>query len=133
MLLKPYEELPFTIEEGVFWLDNAERIYAGDFKRSELIFFRSNTTKCFFDFSVFDNINIRNALLLYDTVYIAPPLSDKMDEFLMKQKMTFEELVELVEMGKVVLLLLEKLSSTLWTTTLSLGNMINSANLLSTL
>lgn len=105
MLLKPYEELPFTIEEGVFWLDNAERIYAGDFKRSELIFFRSNTTKCFFDFSVFDNINIRNALLLYDTVYIAPPLSDKMDEFLMKQKMTFEELVELVEMGKVVLLL----------------------------
>ena len=105
MLLKPHEELPFTIEEGVFWLDNAERIYAGDFKRSELMFFRPNTTKCFFDFSVFDNINIRNALLLYDTVYIVPPLFEKMDDFLFKQNLTSSELVELTEMGKVVLLL----------------------------
>ena len=105
MLLKTYESLPFTIDEGVFWLDNAERIYTGNFNRSELVFFRSNTTKCFFDFTVFDNINIRSALLLYDTVYIAPPLYDKMDEFLRKQKMTIKELIELIEMGKVVLLL----------------------------
>lgn len=105
MLLTQYEYLPFTINEGVFWLDNAERIYTGDFVRSELMFFRPNTTKCFFDFSVFDNINIRSALLLYDTVYISPPLCDKMNEFLIKQGMTREELIELVEMGKVVLLL----------------------------
>ena len=70
MLLTQYEYLPFTINEGVFWLDNAERIYTGDFVRSELMFFRPNTTKCFFDFSVFDNINIRSALLLY----VAPTL-----------------------------------------------------------
>lgn len=105
MLLKTYESLPITIDEGVFWLDNAERIYTGNFKRSELLFFRSDTTKCFFDFSVFDNINIRSALLLYDTVYIAPPLCDKMENFLVKQGMTQKELIELVEMGKVVLLL----------------------------
>lgn len=44
-------------------------------------------------------------MLLYDTVYIAPPLYDKMDEFLIKQKMTIKELIELIEMGKEVLLL----------------------------
>ena len=105
MILNHYEMLPFTINEGVFWLDNAEKIYTGNFERSELTFFRPETTKCFFDFSFFDNINIRNALLLYDTVYIAPPLYDKMSDFLTKQRMTQEELIELIEMGKVVLLL----------------------------
>ena len=105
MLLKPYESLPFTINEGVFWLDNAERIYTGDFERSELIFFRPNTTKFYFDFSFFYNINIISALLLYDTVYITPPLCDKMEVFLTKQSITREELIKLIEMGKVVLLL----------------------------
>lgn len=48
MLLSSYEHLPFTIDEGVFWLDNAERIYSGGFNKTELMFFRPNTTKCFF-------------------------------------------------------------------------------------
>lgn len=50
-------------------------------------------------------INLRSLLLLYDTVYLALPIGNFLDEFLEMQGMKKKELVQLVSMGKVVLLL----------------------------
>ena len=53
----------------------------------------------------FPVINLRSLLLLYDTVYLALPIENFLDEFLEMQGMKKKELVQLVSMGKVVLLL----------------------------
>lgn len=99
------KELPFMIAEADFWFSKAEDIYTGKVKRNELPFFRDESLKCFLDLSLFDNIDIRNVLLLYDTVYIALPIEEHLDRFLLKQNITLNELIELVDMGKIVILL----------------------------
>lgn len=105
MNLSINKELPFTVDEANFWIENAEKIYKGKFTRSELPFYRENTSKCFLDCSIFENINLRNVLLLYDTVFIALPIEEHLFEFFEQQDITAKELLELIEMGKLVILL----------------------------
>lgn len=99
------KELPFTITEADFWFEHAEDIYTGKMTRKDIYFYQAGSLKCFLDFSVFDNINLRNVLLLYDTVYIALPIENYLVHFLEQQHMTVSELIELVDMGKVILVL----------------------------
>jgi|GEM_PF-749485 len=103
--LELFKELPFTIVEADNWFESAEKIYQGELTRDFLPYFRADSTKCFLDFSVFNGINLRNALLLYDTVYIALPIENFLSDFLTLQGITKHELIELLDMGKVVLLL----------------------------
>ncbi len=105
MHLSLHKEFPFAIAEADFWFERAEDIYAGKVTRNDLPFYRGDSLKCFLDFSIFDNINLRNVLLLYDTVYLALPIEDRLTRFLEQQSVTHEELIDLVDMGKVVLLL----------------------------
>lgn len=100
-----YKELPFTIAEADFWFERAEDVYTGKATRNDLPFYRGDSLKCFLDFSVFNNIDLRNVLLLYDTVYIALPIEGYLDKFWEQQSITLAELIELVDMGKLVLLL----------------------------
>ncbi len=97
--------LPFTINEADFWFEHAEDIYTGKMTRKDIYFYRDGSLKCFLDFSVFDNIDLRNILLLYDNIYIALPIENYLAHFLEKQNMTISELIELVDMGKVILVL----------------------------
>lgn len=105
MHLSLHKELPFTIAEADYWFERAEDIYTGKAARNDLPFYRGDSLKCFLDFSVFDNIDLRNVLLLYDTVYIALPIEEHWARFLKQQSITPAELIDLVDMGKVVLLL----------------------------
>lgn len=77
MHLSLHKELPFTIAEAGFWFERAEEIYTGKTTRNDLPFYRGDSLKCFLDFSVFDNIDLRNVLLQYDTVYIALPIEER--------------------------------------------------------
>lgn len=105
MNLGIYKEYPFMLVEADTWFSHADKIYSGKMKRKDLPFFQENSLKCFLDCTTFDNINLRNVLLLYDTVYLAPPINEYFTQFMDKQGMTPEELITLVDMGKVVLLL----------------------------
>lgn len=105
MHLSLHKELPFTIVEADFWYERAEDIYIGKTTRNDLPFYRGDSLKCFLDFSVFDNIDLRNVLLLYDTVYIALPIEGHLSRFLEHQGITPTELIDLVDMGKVVIFL----------------------------
>ena len=58
------------------------------------------------DCSVSEGLDIRNALFLYDTVYLGMPMEKYLDSFLSYQRMTRKELIELVDMGKVVIVLI---------------------------
>lgn len=105
MRLITSETYPFTVDEADFWYQNVEQIYAGQITRQDMSFCRPGLLKCFVNASVFPTINIRSLLLLYDTVYLALPIEQFLDKFLESQGMDKKELVDLVAMGKVVLLL----------------------------
>ena len=99
----------FTISsstvESNFWFENAEKIYRGDIKRNEIPFYRKGCSKCYLDASIFNSLNLRSLLLLYDTVYLALPLKSNMLDFLEYQNVTTTDLIELVSKGKLVLCL----------------------------
>ncbi len=97
----------FSIADSEFWFDNVEKIYSGDICKNDLSFFDSEKTKCYMDFSVWtnENINIRSNALLYDTIYLSFPLGSHIDDFLLQQHLKQEDLDELVERKKLVILL----------------------------
>lgn len=105
MNLSLYKQLPFTINEADFWFEHAEDIYTGKTGRQDIPFFREGLQKCFLNASVFETVDLRDVLLLYDTVYLALPIENHLDSFLEQQNMTASDLVELVDMGKVVIVL----------------------------
>ena len=100
-----HRELSCSAAEADYWFSNAESIYQNRISRLGLPFFRDRQKNCFMDCSTSNGLDIRNALFLYETVYIGMPMEKHLDSFLMRQRMTKKELVELVDMGKVVLVL----------------------------
>lgn len=100
-----HKELSFSAPEADYWFSNAEAIYQNRIKRSEIPFYRAKQKNCFMDCSVYNHMDIRKALFLYETVYIGMPVEKHLDTFLQSQRMTGKELVELIDMGKVVLVL----------------------------
>lgn len=97
--------LPFTIIEADYWFENAEKIYTGKFNKNQIPWYNDGSSKCFVDYSMFENVNLRNLLLLYDVVYILLPLDDSFEKFMYNQKISVKELLELVNMGKVIFML----------------------------
>lgn len=97
----------FSIEDSEFWFSNAQKIYSGNLTRESLRFFDPEKTKCYMDFSIWQNrnVNIRSAVLLYDTVYIAFPLQMNFEKFLEQQHLTVKDLYTLIENQKLVILL----------------------------
>ena len=95
----------YALRDSELWFDNVKEIYEGTFTKEDLFFFDKNKTKCYLDFEIGDNVNIRNNVLLYDKVFISPPLAEKMNLFLQKQNLKIKDLEDLVERGKLVFLL----------------------------
>jgi len=94
-------DLPFLKRDEELWFDHLNAIYAGDFQKKDLFFFDAADTACFVDFSVFDNINLRNHLLLYDVVFCALPPREQMAKFLANQKIMRDEIVYLASRGRL--------------------------------
>ena len=99
------KSLEFTVTESERWFENAEKIYTGNYSKREIPSYNDGLIKCLVDCSMFENLNLRNLLLLFDVVYVLPPLIDSFDDFLAKQKISDNELLELTNLGKMVLLL----------------------------
>lgn len=83
------------------WFDNVEEIYRGNMKKSDLFFYDDAKSKCLLDFTVFTNTNIRNHLLLYDVVFCILPLSKDMNDFLVDQKLSRDDMLYLIEIGRL--------------------------------
>lgn len=94
-------DLPFLRRDEEMWFDNINTIYNGTFTKKDLFFLDLREKSCFIDFSVFRNINLRNHLLLYDTVFCSLPLLGHSDEFLEDQKITRQELLYLASKNRI--------------------------------
>lgn len=91
----------FLVRDEALWYDNVDKIYDGAYKKSDLYFIDQTKTSCLVNFLKFQNANIRNHLLLYDVVYCVLPFASDMSEFLDTQKITRNEILELVKRGRL--------------------------------
>ncbi|NOJ25727.1 hypothetical protein [Vibrio coralliilyticus] len=91
----------FLERDENLWFKNVEAFYDGSFKKDDLYFYDSNKTSCLVNFSLFQNANLRNHLLLYDTVYCELPLQERMSDFLNEQMISRDELLHLVQRGRL--------------------------------
>ena len=95
------KKLPFTIDEADYWFANAEQIYSGKLRRADLPKVYAQAASCCLDCSMSNQVNIRNTLLLYSTIYLILPFADRFEAFLAEQKLSRAELLGLAEMGRV--------------------------------
>lgn len=91
----------FLVRDERLWYDNVDRFYDGSYKKSNLYFIDQTKTSCLVNFSKFQNANIRNHLLLYDVEYCVLPFSSDMSGFLETQKITRDEILDLVRRGRL--------------------------------
>lgn len=106
-----HKNLLWAADEADYWFSHAEEIYLNAHgqpnmdNRIKIPYFRDGQKNCFMDCTVYGTyMDIRQALVLYDTVYIGMPRKDVQDRFFQLQQMTKAELLALVSMGKVVLI-----------------------------
>lgn len=105
MLLRSDRQLPFTLVEADDWHEKAPGIYRGELTRADFLKYSPDSTACFLDSFGSDCTDLRSMLLLYETIYLALPLEGHFEKFLSKQNLTKRELLQLVEMGRIVLVL----------------------------
>ena len=94
----------FLERDERLWFENVEGIYQGTVTKNDLYFIEPKKTSCLVNFSKFQNANLRNHLLLYDIVYCILPLLQDMGNFLRDQKISKDEILHLVERGRLIIL-----------------------------
>lgn len=94
----------FLERDEQLWFTKVDEIYSGQYVKDDLFFIDRSKTSCIVNFSKFQNVNLRNHLLLYDVVYIVLPLRESMSNFFNTQKIRRDDLITLVAKGRVVIL-----------------------------
>lgn len=94
-------KLPFLRRDEELWFDNIENIYNGTMTKGDLFFFNTRQKACFINYSLFNHINIRNQLLLYDVIYCTLPLLGHLNDFFLGQAITRKEFLYLVQKGRI--------------------------------
>lgn len=95
----------FVRSDEVFWFDNIDRIYAGDYTFQTIHGTEDLGSACFIDFSYGgEQLNLRHALLFYDTIIVTPPIAETQDAWA-RQRIGQEDYLTLVDAGRLKFLL----------------------------
>lgn len=100
-------EFKFAQRDEALWFDNIDNIFSGNFKKEQLFFYRPNDYSSFVDYSVFQNIDLRNFIFLYQTVYVALPFREYFDDWLRRSNISRQDLVEVIERGRIKIVLVQ--------------------------
>ena len=96
-------KLDFIKRDETLWFENIDKVYSGEFKKENLKFWHSNKSACYMDFTNAPNIDLRNNLLMYDTIYVSIPLKEKND-ILFNSNFTKENFFSLIEKNRLKIL-----------------------------
>lgn len=91
----------FSLRDEALWFDNVDKIFEGKYKKEDLFFYDPNEYACYVDYSIFDNIDIRNHLFLFQTVYITLPFEKNIEDWLKQSKVKKNEFFELVKKNRI--------------------------------
>lgn len=93
---------PFVAEDEAFWFDNIESIFAGGFAPDNISVSEPGDMTCYLDCTSFPQVDIRQCVLCFDTVFLSPPRSDSTtSEFWQSQAVSRDDILELVDAGRV--------------------------------
>jgi len=95
----------FSQRDEALWFDKVDSIFDGSFSKEDLYFFNPNEYSCYVDYSIFPNIDLRNHLFLFQTVYITPPFEKSLELWLKESKISKNEFFELIVKNRIKLLL----------------------------
>lgn len=100
---KNYKNLnaPYIERDEKLWFENIDNAFNNTFKKEDLDFM-NNKTKCLVNLSIFENVNLRNLLLMYDVIYCILPLQVDMNNMLQSQKLNHNDLLYMVEKGRII-------------------------------
>lgn len=106
---KPISKRPmvpnFIAEEESWWFENLEGLFSGRISPRSFNFIEGAGSSCFIGGTAFPQIDIRQALLAYDTIYLQPPLNDgRSSPFWESQDIGPDDLLELIEADRVRIL-----------------------------
>lgn len=103
--LRKNREFDFSKRDEALYFDNLDKIYEGNFSKKDLYFFSPDSYSCYVDFTAFKNIDLRNHLLLFRTVYITLPYDKDIEKWLNDSKILKTEFLDLIARGRVKLIL----------------------------
>lgn len=96
----------FVREDESFWFNNIDGIFGGRVNPDSFIGTKNAGMACYIDASVSKQIDLRQGILLYDTIYLTPPLFDSEHcSFWDDQHVNQDDILELIEAGRVRLIL----------------------------
>ena len=95
-----YEE-----KDEQMWFDKIGDIYAGNFTKTDVLHSISTDNSCYIDYGAFSNVNIRNGIILYDRMFIEPPIDSDIKSFCSSQKIKTDEIIQLCKDNKLVFVL----------------------------
>ena len=99
--LRPHAPSYVRIDEA-FWFDNISAISQNEFTLTSFPGFRDDDFRCYLDLTVNqDQMNLRQALLLYDEVWCSLPLESQHADFLKRQAVSESDLLTLAESGRL--------------------------------
>jgi hypothetical protein len=87
------------------WFDKIGEIYAGNFTKNDIIKDADTANSCYVDYAVFDNVNIRNGIVLYDRIFVEPPVDSGINAFCSAQKIKSDEIIQLCKENKLFFVL----------------------------
>jgi len=95
----------FVQEDEAFWFDHVDQIFEDGLAPRFIFDYDDVGVACYLDASSFSQIDLRQALLCYDTVLMSPPLSDGDGTFWQSQTVSRDDLLALIEANRLELVL----------------------------
>lgn len=97
--------LPFVKEDEDFWYQNVDQIFGGQITSRQILGMEVGAA-CYLDASSSPQIDLRQAILFYDMIYLTPPLhEERRVNFWERQALSQEDVLKLVDAGRLKLVL----------------------------
>ncbi|WAC01582.1 hypothetical protein N7U66_16760 [Lacinutrix neustonica] len=100
----------FIQRDESIWYDNINTIYEGNFRKNGLFFLSEDEYTCYIDFSVFPNVDLRYCILLYQRIFLSPPITKNMDDWFKQLSIKRSDFLELILRERITLILIQDIS-----------------------
>ncbi len=117
MTLYPYQiikkytnsDLRYIKYDDEYWFGNAQKIYSGEISKKDIykkFGIKNSKTKIYADCSVFNTIDLRYFLAMYDEIYLVPPINNEFSKkFFSDNKTSEDDLFEMIKRDRIKLVI----------------------------
>lgn len=92
---------PYIAADENYWHENIKNLYQGKSKPHDIINIDLWGTKCLIDATTQGTLDLRQALLCYDTIILHLPLKEEAQNFRDKQRISDDDLATLAQSGRL--------------------------------